>query len=138
LLSGNEQRLRQNHTATSTNATGLVRRGRIGGRTKVARPSSNDSYRSGAKHRALEAIDNASKSIKVILGVTGEKYRFLSRNSDFYKGFPDHPRLRSAQHDLRQAHEELMNAKAEVDRKREQTLEDIEVALASIGVLICK
>jgi len=100
--------------------------------------ASTDSYPPGLKDRTLAALDDAAKSIKVILGVKGDDFRGLNRNSDFYRGFPDHPRLRAAQHDLRQAHIELLNAKTDVGRNREQALGDIEVALGSIVLLIRK
>jgi hypothetical protein len=100
--------------------------------------ASKDNYPPGLKDQALAALDNAAKSIKVILKVKGDDVRGLNRNSDFYKAFPDHPRLRAAQHDLRQAHGEVLRAQADFGKYREQALEDIEVALGSIALLIRK
>jgi hypothetical protein len=97
-----------------------------------------DNWPPGRKEQALTAIDGAVKSIKVVLGVKGDNFRGLDRGPEYYSQFPDHRRVRSALHDLREAHVELLDARADFGRFREQALEDVEVAMGSLVVLIRK
>ena len=100
--------------------------------------AARDNWPPGLKGQALNAIDEAAKSIKVILGVRGDDFRGLDRNPDYYKRYRDHPRLRSALHDLREARRELEDAKADFRDYRERGLDDLDVATGSIVVLLRK
>ena len=100
--------------------------------------AATDNYPPGLKGQALAAIDDAAKSIKVILGVRGDAFRGLDRNPDYYKRYKDRPRLRSALHDLREARRELESAKADFGDLRERAVDDLDVATGSIVVLLRK
>ena len=98
--------------------------------------AAGDKWPPGLKDQARSAIDGAIKSIKVILNVKGDDFRGLDRNPDYYKQYKDHPRLRSALHDLREAHDELRKAKDDFGLHREQALGDVEIAMGSIVLLM--
>jgi hypothetical protein len=97
-----------------------------------------DNWPPGRKEQALTAIDDATRSIKVVLGVKGDDFRGLDRNPDYYTQYKDHPRLRSALHDLREARRELEDAKADFGLYREQAIGDLDVACGSIVLLMRK
>ena len=98
--------------------------------------ASTDNYPPGLKEQALTAVDNAAKSIKVILNVKGDDFRGLDRNPDFYRQYKDHPHLRAALNDLREAHDELRKSKADFGHYREQAVGDLEIAMGSIVLLM--
>lgn len=98
--------------------------------------AATDNWPPGNKERALAAIDDAIKSVKTILSVKGDDFRGLDRGADYYKRFKDHPRLRSALQDLRDARDELRAAKADFGNMKERTLDDIEIAIGHIVALM--
>jgi len=100
--------------------------------------TTGDNWPPGLKDQAFSAIDDAIKSIKVVLNVKGDDFRGLDRNPDYYKQYKDHPRLRSALHDLREARRELEDAKADFGLYREQAIGDLDVACGSIVLLMRK
>jgi len=102
--------------------------------------SAKDTWPPGNKERALAAIDDAIKSLRTILEVKNDEefrnFRGVDRDQDYYKRYPDHPRLRSALQDLREAREELRAAKADFGNLKERALDDIDVAIGHITALI--
>jgi len=95
-----------------------------------------DNWPPGNKERAMAAIDDAIKSLKAILAIKGDDFRGADRGPDFYKRFSDHPKLRAALHDLREAREELRAARADFGNKKERALDDIDVAIGHIVALL--
>jgi hypothetical protein len=101
-----------------------------------------DVWEPGYKDRALQAVNDAIESIRLNLQVKDvDTFVGVERNPDYYQKFKDHPRLRSAVLDLRQARLELesnlANLRDPADRTlRERALDDIDIALGHILVLV--
>jgi hypothetical protein len=104
------------------------------GELKAAR----DTWPPGYRERALRSIDDAIQSVRTILNVKDvDSFRGVDRDPDYYsKKFKDHPRLRAALYDLREAREELRSAKADFGNLKDRALEDVEIAIGDILVLI--
>lgn len=95
-----------------------------------------DSWPPGYKERALEHIDDAIKTVRTILAVEDvNTFVGVDRNPDYYKRYKDHPRLRAALQDMRDARDELRASKVEGEL-RERGLDDIDVAVGDIITLI--
>src|SRR5262249_43483852 len=60
----------------------------------------------------------------------------VDRGPDFYKRFADHPRLRAALQDLREAREELRASRADFGGKKARAIDDIDVAIGDILTLV--
>ncbi len=89
------------------------------------------------KDRALASTQDAINSIKGILAVKDVKdFRGVDRTPDYYKKYPDHPRLRAALDDLREARDELRAATADFGGMKGRALDDIDVAVGDIIRLI--
>jgi len=98
---------------------------------------SRETWPPGHKERAMDALRDGMESIRTILEVKNvDDFRGVDRNPDFYKRFPDHPRLRAALEDLRQARVELRGATTDFRGMRERALEDIDVAVGEIVTLM--
>jgi hypothetical protein len=86
---------------------------------------SRDDFR-GHKEAALSAIDDSIASLKTILRIRrDEDIRRLDRDRDFYKAHRDHPHLRQAARDLRDAAEYLERSRADFGDQKERALRDI-------------
>jgi len=104
---------------------------------KAALSSAKDAWPPGNKERALASIDDATKSVQTILAVKDvNTFVGVDRNDDYYKKYKDHPRLRAALDDLRDAREELRASKADFRGLKERALEDIDVAIGDVTRLI--
>jgi hypothetical protein len=104
---------------------------------RAAVQGAKDAWPPGLKESALESIQAAIKSIRTILNVEDvENFRGVDRNADYYRKFADHPRLRAALADLRDARDELRTAKADFGGLKEQALDNIDVASGDIVRLI--
>jgi len=89
------------------------------------------------KDWALASTQDAINSLKAILAVNDVKnFRGVDRTPDFYKQYPDHPRLRAALDDLREARDELRLSKADFGGQKQKALDDIDVAVGDIIRLI--
>ena len=96
-----------------------------------------DVWPPGYKDRALASTQDAIQSLKTLLAVKDvDNFRGVDRNPDYYKRFRDHPHLRAALADLRDAREELRTAKADFGDLRERAIDDIDVAIGDILTLI--
>jgi hypothetical protein len=99
--------------------------------------ASQETWPPGHKERALQALQDGMDSLKTILAVRDvDSFRGYDRNPDYYKRFADHPRLRSALQDLRQARDELRGATSDFRGMKERALDDIEVAIGEIVTLM--
>jgi hypothetical protein len=85
--------------------------------------------RGGKKVETLQAMDNAAASIELVLDVRGGSFRGVDRNPDYYRQFRDHPRLRAALKDLRDARGELRDARADFRNNRDRALRDVNRAI---------
>jgi len=104
---------------------------------RAAVDAARDAWPSEHRRRALRAIDDAMKSVGTILAVKDIKtFRGVDRKPEYYKRFKDHPRLRAALQDLCEARRELREAKADFRGKKEQALDDIDVAIGEVLTLI--
>jgi hypothetical protein len=99
--------------------------------------TAKDIWPPGYKERALASTQDAMNSLKTILAVKDvNAFRGVDRNPDFYKRLGDHPRLRAALHDLRDARDELRTARADFNGLKERALDDIDAAVGDIVTLI--
>jgi hypothetical protein len=101
-----------------------------------------DHWPPGYKERALEAINNAIETLRADLAIRDvDNFVGYDRNPDYYTKFKDHPRIRSAVLDLRQARAELESNLATLPEGmardlRLRVLDDIDIALGHILVLL--
>jgi len=100
---------------------------------------SRDAWPPGYKERATQSIERAVESVRTILAVKDvDAFRGFDRDrgQEYYQRYRDHPKLRSALQDLRDARDELRAARADFGGKKEQALDDIEVAIGDILTLV--
>jgi hypothetical protein len=96
-----------------------------------------DSWPPGYKERAMASTQNAINSIKTILQVKDvDSFRGVDRNQEYYRRYQDHPHLRAAIQDLREAREELRTARADAGNLKEEALDYIDMAIGDIVTLI--
>jgi hypothetical protein len=96
-----------------------------------------DTWPPGYRDRALASTQEAINSVKTILQVKDvDSFRGVDRDADYYKRYSDHPRLRAALSDLREAREELRSARADFGNLKERALDDIDTAIGDILTLI--
>ena len=86
----------------------------------------------GHKAKALKAVDDAITSVKLILEVKGDDFRRVERKADFYRKYKTYPHLRQVMIDLREAREELRDAKGDFRGNKERALRDINVAMEQL------
>jgi len=99
--------------------------------------SSRTTWPAEHRRRALRAIDDAIRSVGTILAVKDIKtFRGVDRKPEYYKRYTDHPRLRAALQDLREARRELREARADFRGKKEQAIDDIDVAIGEVLTLL--
>jgi len=141
-------------TAASSDAVAQKGKGKAKGQQKADRPhlraalhelrearadlqQATDAWPPGYKQRAEHSIDDAIQAVRTILDVKDvNTFRGVDRSPDYYKRYPDHPKLRSALQDLREAREELQTARADFANLNERALDDIDVAIGDILTLI--
>lgn len=90
----------------------------------------------GKKKAALKAIDHAVISLKLILAVNDDTSSGLKREKGYYKKWKDHPHVRSALADLRDARRELVAAKTDFQGNKKRALKDIDEAIEQLGALL--
>jgi hypothetical protein len=96
-----------------------------------------DTWPPGHKEQAQQAITDAMKTVQTILAVKDvDAFRGVDRNPDYYTRFQDHPRLRAALADVREARDELRTAKADFGGLKDRALDDLDVAAGSLVTLI--
>jgi hypothetical protein len=82
----------------------------------------------GKKEKAIKAINAAIDSLKKCLDIKGDDYKGLDRDKD-RKKFKDHPKLRSALEDLRDAKRDLKEAGTNFGGHKKQAIADIDAAI---------
>jgi hypothetical protein len=96
-----------------------------------------DVWPPGYKEQALRSLNDAIATVRTILAVKDvDNFRGVDRNPDYYRRYKDHPRLRAALDDIRDARDELRSARAEFAGLKDQALDDLDVAAGSIVMLI--
>lgn len=91
----------------------------------------------GYKDRALTSIESAIASIQKILESRGETdFYGPPRGPDYYRRYQDHPKLRSALDDLREARDILRPATTDYDGYKDHALDDIDIAVGDVLTLI--
>ena len=99
--------------------------------------SAKDTWPPGHREQAQQALRDAAKSVQTILAVKDvETFRGVDRNEDYYGRYKDHPRLRAALDDVRDARDELRAAKADFGGLKDRALDDLDVAAGSLVTLI--
>ena len=99
--------------------------------------AARDNWPPGYKDRAMASLEGAMHSIQKILAVKDvNKFRGVERGDDYYKRYKDHPRLRAALGDLREARDELRTAKADFGDLKEKAIDDIDVAIGDVLTLL--
>src|ERR1700676_3471960 len=96
---------------------------------------SEGDYR-GQKKEALAAIDDAIDSLKLALGIKGDKFERFDREKDHYRKFKDHPHLRAAAQDLREARSELRDSKSDFKGYKRRALKDVNHAIEEVDELL--
>jgi hypothetical protein len=97
-----------------------------------------DVWPPGYKDRAEASIQSAIESLRQILKVENvDNFRGVSRNPDYYTRYKDHPRLRAAVQDLRQARIELQpDTTTDFGGLKDRAMDDIDIAVGDILTLI--
>src|SRR5688572_25287881 len=67
----------------------------------------------GHRKKALAAIDDAIRSVRLVLEVKGSDPNVVVRKPEFYRKYKSYPHLRQVLADLREAKSELEDAKAD-------------------------
>ena len=94
-------------------------------RQRAELKESKGAWPAGYKERALEAINEAVESLRVNLAIREvDTVKGVERNPDFYAKFKDHPRLRAAILDLRQARLELESNLANLREPKDRELRE--------------
>jgi len=86
----------------------------------------------GHRKQALSAMDDAIKSVRLVLEVKGDNPNVMVRKSDFYRKFKGYPHLRQVLVDLREAKSELEDAKSDFRGNKERAIRDINVAIKQV------
>jgi hypothetical protein len=102
---------------------------------RVELHSSKSDYR-GQKKEALAAIDDAIVTLKLVLGIKGDKFDRFDRDKEHYRKHKDHPHLRSVLHDLREARAEIRETKSDLRGHKRRALKDIAYAIDEIEELL--
>jgi hypothetical protein len=104
---------------------------------RIKLKDARDTWPPGYRDRALGSINNASNSIRLILAIKDvDSVKSVDRSPDYYKRYTDHPHLRAAVQDLREARAELASARADFGDRKERALDDIDMAIGDILTLI--
>jgi hypothetical protein len=86
----------------------------------------------GQRKKSLAAVDAASKAMTMALQKAND-YRPLTfirkYREEMLKKYADHPHIRNALHELKQAHTELKDAKHGFGGLREEALRDVNAAI---------
>ena len=88
----------------------------------------------GKKAKALKAIHEAQTSLKLILAVKGDVKG--GRGKDHYKAYKDHPHVRAALADLKEARRELEATKTDFQGNRKEALKKIGDAVEQLEGLL--
>lgn len=96
-----------------------------------------DTWPAGYKERALSSTQDAIETVRIILAVKDvNTFVGVDRNDEYYTKYKDHPRLRAALDDLRDARDELKGDKERVGQLREQAIDHIDMAVGDILTLV--
>jgi hypothetical protein len=97
-----------------------------------------DAWPPGYKDRALSSTQAAIESIRKILKVENvDTFRGVDRNPDYYSRYKDHPRLRAAVQDLRQARDEIRpDTTTDFGGLKDEALDNIDIAVGDLLTLI--
>ena len=97
-----------------------------------------DAWPPGYKDRALASTQAAIDSIKGILKVENvDTFRGVDRNPDYYTRYKDHPRLRAAVQDLRQARDEIRpDTTTDFGGLKDEAMDNIDIAVGDLLTLI--
>jgi len=104
------------------------------GAAKEELESSKQDY-GGKKDEALKAIKEADVSLRVILAVKADA-EAPPRDKERYKDYKDHPHLRAAVDDLREARRELKEAETDFQGNRKEALKKIDAAVERLQDLL--
>jgi hypothetical protein len=88
------------------------------------------------KEIALRAIDDAITSLKTILQVKGDNVQGIDRSPDYYRAYPNYPKLRQTLHDLREARDELRECGVDFRGLKDRALRDMSVAITQIQAMV--
>lgn len=90
----------------------------------------------GHREKALIAINDAIRQLDLALRATGDNIKGINADRDRYKKYANHPRLRHALHELREARAELKNAAHNYGGHRKRALHDVNVAITQIELAL--
>src|SRR5262249_6881890 len=96
-----------------------------------------DNWPPGYKERAVQSINDSIATVRTILAVKDvDTFRGVDRNPDYYAKYKDHPRLRAALEDIRDARDEIRSSPSDFGGLKEHVLDDFDVAAGNIVTLI--
>jgi hypothetical protein len=96
-----------------------------------------DNWPPGYKEHTLQSLNDSIATVRTILAVKDvDTFRGVDRNPDYYKKYKDHPRLRAALEDIRDARDELRSSPSDFGGLKEHALDDFDVAAGNIVGLI--
>ena len=96
-----------------------------------------DNWPPGYKERALASTQAAIDDIRTMLAVKDvDTFVGVARNDEYYKKYTDHPRLRAALDDLRDARDEVKGDKERVGAAREEIMDHIDMAIGDVLTII--
>lgn len=96
-----------------------------------------DPWPPGNKKQAQAAIEDAITTLRTILSVKDvDTFRGVDRGPDYYSQYKDHPKIRAALADIRDARDELRASKTGFGDLKDRALEDLDIAAGSIVLLL--
>lgn len=90
----------------------------------------------GHRAKALVAINDAIRQLDLALLASGDNIKGIDHDKDRYKKYRNHPRLRHALHELREAHAELKNAAHNFGGHRKRALRDVNTAIVQLELAL--
>jgi len=90
----------------------------------------------GHRKKALEAMDDAIRSVRVILDVKRDDPNVVVRKDEFYRRHKTYPHLRQVLVDLKEARSELEDAKTDFRGKKKDAIRDVDAAIKQVRLAI--
>ena len=86
----------------------------------------------GHREKALEALDAAIKETIKALEAVGDEFKGWTPKKGAYDGYKNHPHLRHALHEMREAHKQLKEASNNFGGHKEKALKDLDLAIRQV------
>lgn len=90
----------------------------------------------GHREKALKAVDAAIRQLDLALRYKGDTIKAPGRDKDRYKKYPNHPHIRHAIHELKEARRELKESSHDFGGHRERALRDVNYAIEQLELAL--